>query len=61
MSSSFVQKYFYFIKGLKWERVKMLLLKPLFKHHGTNFILTPDGSYSYSTIEVGDGACFLWS
>ena len=32
----------------------MLLLRPLFKSYGRNFVFDPDGYYSYETIEVGN-------
>ncbi|WP_199748415.1 acyltransferase [Pedobacter sp. KBW01] len=32
----------------------MILLKPLFKKYGKNFIFDPNGVYSYRTIQVGD-------
>lgn len=35
------------------RRLKMLLLRPLFKRHGSNFIFDPDAIYSFETIEVG--------
>src|SRR5690554_5891304 len=36
------------------RKVKMYLLRPLFKSHGKNFVFDPEGVYSYETIEVGD-------
>lgn len=36
------------------RRGKMLLIRPLFKKYGKNFIFDPDGVYSLSTIEVGN-------
>jgi acetyltransferase-like isoleucine patch superfamily enzyme len=36
------------------RRLKMLMLRPLFKKHGNNFIFDPNGSYSFATIEVGN-------
>lgn len=32
----------------------MILLKPLFRRTGTNFIFDPNSIFSYSTIEVGN-------
>ena len=36
------------------RRLKMLMLRPLFRRHGRNFIFDPDAHYSFGTIEVGD-------
>ena len=36
------------------RRVRMLLLRPLFRQTGTRFRFDPDGGYSFSTITVGD-------
>lgn len=47
-----------------WRRLKMLLLRPLFKKVGNGVIFDPDGNYSWETIEIGNkvfighGACF---
>lgn len=46
-------KSLFFIIRLK-RRLKMLLLRPLFKKYGKHFIFDPNGNYSFSTIEVGD-------
>lgn len=35
------------------RRVRMLMLRPLFKSFGENFIFDPNGTYSFTTIEVG--------
>lgn len=32
----------------------MIMLRPAFKSYGKNFVFDPYGSYSYSTIEVGN-------
>lgn len=37
-----------------FRRIKMHLLKPLFKKTGRNFLFFPDSVFTYSTIEVGD-------
>lgn len=37
-----------------FKRIKMYLLKPLFKSYGKNFIFDADSEFSYSTIEVGN-------
>lgn len=37
-----------------FRRLRMLLMRPLFKVHGRNFIFDPDGSYSFETISVGN-------
>jgi len=36
------------------RRLRMYLLRPLFKHHGRNFVFDPNGIYSWATISVGD-------
>jgi acetyltransferase-like isoleucine patch superfamily enzyme len=38
-----------------WRRVRMVALKPLFRRAGSEFRFDPDGHYSFTTIEVGDG------
>ena len=44
----------YFIINKVCRRMKMYLLRPLFKSYGDNFIFDPNGQYSFSTIEVGN-------
>ena len=36
------------------RRIKMLLIRPLFKKYGRNFKFDANSSFSYHTIEVGD-------
>ena len=46
---------FFFILLRKcWCRFYMLLLRPLFRSHGRNFIFDPSGRYSFNTISVGN-------
>ncbi len=37
-----------------WRHVFMLLMRPAFKRHGTNFIFDPHDHFSYENIEVGN-------
>jgi acetyltransferase-like isoleucine patch superfamily enzyme len=37
-----------------WRRFREALIRPLFASHGRNFRFDPDGTYSFSTISVGD-------
>lgn len=37
-----------------WRRIRMLMMRPLFKARGRNVLFDPDGHYSFATIEVGD-------
>lgn len=37
-----------------WRRLRVLCLRPLFASYGYNFRFDPDGTYSFSTISVGD-------
>jgi acetyltransferase-like isoleucine patch superfamily enzyme len=41
---------------LRRARKRMLMhsLKPMFRHHGRNFLFDPDDRFSYDTISVGD-------
>lgn len=36
------------------QRIQMILYRSLFKKHGRNFVFDPSGTYSFSTIEVGN-------
>jgi len=36
------------------RKLLTVILRPLFKNSGSNFIFDPDGNYSFHTIEVGD-------
>ena len=38
----------------------MLMYRPLFGSHGRNFKFDPDGSYSHSSIHVGDDVSLGW-
>lgn len=59
----FISKIFIFLKKV-YRRFLIIILRPLFRKHGKNFVFDPFGSYSFDTIEVGDdvyiggGACF---
>ncbi len=50
-----------------WRRVKMLLFRSAFLHHGKHFIFNPNDDFTYNTIVVGDdvsiggGAAFIAS
>jgi acetyltransferase-like isoleucine patch superfamily enzyme len=37
-----------------WCRLRMLLLRPLFRRHGKHFVFDPDDTYTFKNIEVGD-------
>lgn len=36
------------------RRIRMLLMRRLFKSYGENFVFDPEGVYSFETISVGD-------
>ena len=42
----------FFIRCIR--RFKMIMIRPLFKKYGRNFIFDSNGQFSYQTIEVGD-------
>lgn len=50
-----------------WRRIKIFMIRPLFKNYGKNFSFDPDDTFTYKTISVGDcvfigkGACFAAS
>jgi len=48
----FSELYYLTIRLLK--KLRMYILRPLFKQYGKNFIFDPDGVYSFKTISVGD-------
>ena len=37
-----------------YRRIRMLILRPLFKQYGSNFGFDPDGIYNFRNIEVGN-------
>lgn len=44
----------YILVSKVYRRLVMYILRPLFKGYGSNFIFDPFGSYTYSTISVGN-------
>ena len=59
----FAMLWLYYSRAIK--RIRLSVLRSLFKSHGRNFTFDPYGHYSYKTITVGDdvyigpGACLL--
>lgn len=57
--------YYFWIRMLR--RMKMYLLRPLFRSFGKNFVFDPNGTFSFRTISVGNdvyigpGACLIAS
>jgi acetyltransferase-like isoleucine patch superfamily enzyme len=44
----------YYLLGRVLARLKMLMLRPLFAKHGSDFFFDPNGLYSYKNISVGN-------